>query len=404
MYSVRNILTIMIIVFFSSISFAQKIDTINNGLSLTPTMGWSSWNTFKKNPTEQVIREIADAMVSTGLKDAGYQFVNIDDFWSPGRDEKGNIIVDTVKFPSGMKALADYIHSKGLKAGIYTNIGTKANYATLASGGYYDQDMQKFADWGYDFVKVDVNFAPVRTADAYSKEFELVAKAIQKTGRPMVFSICNQGGREYWQWAPFLGNSWRVGPDIDHTPKQKTQWEGVLYELGLAASHPEAAGPGHWNDADMMLVGVGDDGGRLLVLNAEESRSHFSLWCMISSPLMLGNDIRSVSKETLAIITNPELIAINQDSLGYQGRIAYEQFPGLQVWQKKVSQNGKSKTVVCLFNKTNAAAKITLEVKKLGLTGKHSLRDLWMHKDLGKIGPEYSRIVPSHGVVMLMIE
>lgn len=404
MLTPKKILTILIMVVFSSYAFAQKIDTIYNGLSLTPTMGWSSWNTFKKNPTEKVIREIADAMVSTGLKDAGYQFVNIDDFWSPGRDEKGGILVDTAKFPSGMKALADYIHSKGLKAGIYTNIGAKANYATLASGGYYDQDMQKFADWGYDFVKVDVNFAPVRTAEAYSKEFEQVAKAIQKTGRPMVFSICNQGGREYWHWAPFLGNSWRVGPDIDHTPKQKTQWEGVMYELDLAASHADIAGPGHWNDADMMLVGVGDDGGRLVVMNAEESRSHFSLWCMISSPLMLGNDIRSVSKETLAIITNKELIAVNQDSLGYQGRIAYEQSPGLQVWQKKVKQDGKLKTVVCLFNSTNDTAKITLELKKLGLKGSHSLRDLWMHKELGKIRHQYSSIVSSHGVIMLMID
>ncbi|WP_293306090.1 glycoside hydrolase family 27 protein [Pedobacter sp. UBA5917] len=383
---------------------AQQFDTIKNGLSLSPVMGWSSWNTFKKNPTEQVIREIADAMVASGLKDAGYQYVNVDDFWSPGRDSNGKIIVDSVKFPSGMKALADYIHSKGLKAGIYTNIGEKANYETLASGGFYESDMQQFADWGYDFVKVDVNFAPVRTAEAYSKEFEAVAKAILKTGRPMVFSICNQGGREYWTWAPKLGNSWRVGPDIDHTPKQKSQWEGVMYELGLSAAHPDIAGPGHWNDADMMLVGVGDDGGRLTVMNDEESKSHFSLWCMIASPLMLGNDLRSMHKGTLDILKNTELIAINQDVLGYQGRIAYEVSSGLEVWQKKIKQDGISKTAICMLNRTDKTEKITLDLDKIGIKGRHKLRDLWLHKDLGKVNRIYKRLVPSHGVAMLFIE
>jgi alpha-galactosidase len=381
--------------------YAQKTDTIRNGLALTPPMGWNSWNTFKKNPTEEVIKQTADAMVALGLKKVGYQYVNIDDFWSTGRDTNGKIMVDTMKFPDGMKALADYIHSKGLKAGIYTNIGTKANYATLASGGYYEQDMKTFADWGYDYVKVDVNFAPVRTEEAYKKEFTEVAKAIIKSGRPMVFSLCNQGGRNYQNWAPYIGNSWRIGPDIDHTPKQKTQWEGVLYELDLSATHPEIAGPGHWNDADMMLVGVGDDGGRLVVMNDEEMKSHFSMWCMIASPLMLGNDLRTTSRQTLSILTNREVIAISQDALGVQAKLAYEQAPGLQVWAKKLHSWHTTQYAVALFNRTDDAAQITLDFSKLDLKGKVKLRDLWQHKNLGTFSKSYIANIPKHGILLL---
>lgn len=397
---------LLIVGFFSPLTtvLGQNTDVIKNKLALTPPMGWSSWNTFKKNPTEVVIKQTVDAMVATGLKDAGYLYVNIDDFWSTGRDANGKIIVDTARFPSGMKALADYIHSKGLKAGIYTNIGSKADYATLASGGYYQQDINTFAEWGYDYVKVDVNFAPVRTAAAYNKEFTEVAKAIQNTGRPMVFSICNQGGRDYQSWAPYIGNSWRVGPDIDHTPKEKRQWDGVIYELDLSAAYPEIAGPGHWNDADMMLVGVGSDNGRLAVMNTEEMKSHFSMWCMIASPLMLGNDLRSVSKEVLSILTNKEAIAINQDSLGMQGILAYEQVPGLQVWTKKLKSESGKKYAVALFNRSEAPAKITLDFNRLKLEGHYKIRDVWAHKNLGNFSNKYGWMVPAHGIKLLLIE
>jgi alpha-galactosidase len=384
---------------------AQHMDTLRNGLALTPPMGWNAWNTFKKNPSEKLIREIADAVVEKGLKKAGYMYINVDDFWSKGRDSiSGAIIVDTSKFPHGMKALADYIHSKGLKAGIYTNIGKKANYATLASGGYYDADMKTFADWGYDYVKVDVNFAPVRTEEAYKREFMAVAEAIKKSGRPMVFSICNQGGRNYWNWAPLAGNSWRVGPDIDHTPKQKTQWEGVLYELDLSAVHPQIAGPGHWNDADMMLIGVGDDGGRLVVMSDEEMRSHFSMWCMIASPLMLGNDLRNIPQNVLNIISNKEAIAINQDKLGVQGTMAYEQSPGLQVWVKKLKSKNSKEYAIALFNKTEYPAQITINFDRIGLTGTIKISDVWTHQKIGKFDKEYSYSVPKHGVKLLFIK
>jgi alpha-galactosidase len=385
--------------------FGQITDNSNSNLALTPPMGWSSWNTFKKNPTEEVIKQIADAMVNTGLKDAGYTYINIDDFWSPGRKENGQIIVDTTKFPNGMKFLADYIHSKGLKAGIYTNIGLKANYETLASGGYYEQDIKTFADWNYDYVKVDVNFAPIRTEEFYKKEFTDIYNAIKKTGRPMFFNICNQGGGSYQDWAPSIANSWRVGGDIDHSPKgATTQWAGFIYELDRSSAFPEIAGPGHWNDADMMLVGVGDDGGRLVVMTPEEQKSHFSMWCMIASPLILGNDLRTISKETLDILLNKEAIAINQDALGIQGKLIYEQSTGLQVWVKELKSTKKKKYAVALFNRTDSEAEITLDFSKAKLNRKIKIRDVWEHKNLGKFVNTYSKRIPSHGVQMLIIK
>jgi hypothetical protein len=374
---------------------------LNNGLALTPQMGWNSWNSIKKEPSEAVINEMADAMVSSGLKAAGYNYVNIDDFWSTGRDEHGNIIVDTAKFPHGMKAVADYIHSKGLKAGIYTNIGTKANYPTLASGDFYAQDMKTFADWGFDYVKVDVNFAAVRTEEAYKKEFTEVSRAVKYSGRPMLLSMCNQGGRNYWNWASALGNSWRVGSDIDHSPKgAKTQWEGVLYELNQSAQHPEIAGPGHWNDADMMLVGVGDDGGRLKVMNSDEQKAHFSMWCMIASPLIMGNDIRNINPEALAILTNKEAISVNQDVLGIQGKLVTEPKDGLQVWVKPLK---KRRYAVALFNRTDANATITCDFLKAGLPLNLKIRDIWTHASLGKFTGRYTHTIPAHGVQMLIV-
>lgn len=390
----------------STQAFAQApVDYSNNGLARTPPMGWNSWNTFKKEPNEALIKEIADAMVATGLQKAGYQYVNLDDFWNSGRDANGRIIVDTVKFPHGMKAVADYIHSKGLKAGIYTNIGTEANYPTLASGGHYDQDMKTFADWGYDYVKVDVNFAKDRSEGAYTKEFTQVAEAIAKTGRPMLLSICNQGGGSYQHWAPRLGNTWRVGGDIDHMPKgATTQWAGVMFELDRTAAVSAVAGPGHWNDADMMLVGVGSDGGRLTVMTPTEQQAHFSLWCLLASPLIIGNDVRHMTPQTLAIITNKEAIAVSQDALGVQGSLLYEQAPGLQVWAKKLQTKTGHKYAVALFNRSGNDAEITLDFSKLSLAGPVAVRDLWAHKDLGKLTGKYAVKVPSHGVQLLVVQ
>lgn len=406
MIRTNNFITIpFCAVLFCLNCFGQDTVKLNKAFALTPPIGWSSWNTFKKQPSELVIMQTTDAMVSTGLKNVGYTYINIDDFWSTGRDNLGKIIIDSIKFPHGMKAVADYIHSKGLKAGIYTNIGSEANYPTLASGGYYERDMKTFADWGFDYVKVDVNFATDRSEAAYKNEFTMVADAILKTGRPMLLNICNQGGGNYQNWALKTGNSWRVGADIDHSPRgAKTQWEGVLYELDRSAAFPQIAGPGHWNDADMLLVGVGSDSGRLVVMTLEEQRSHFSMWCMIASPLILGNDLRTISRETLDIVTNKEVIAVNQDALGVQGKLIYEQIPGLQVWAKKLKSQKNKKYAVALFNRSDATAEMILDFGKLDLTGKIKVRDVWAHKNLGKFFNKYIKLVPSHSVHMLIIQ
>jgi hypothetical protein len=221
----------------------------------------------------------------------------------------------------------------------------------------------------------------------------------------MVLNICNQGGGKYQNWAYVVGNSWRVGPDIDHAPKgATTQWEGVLYELDRSSIFPDIAGPGHWNDADMLLVGVGSDGGRLVVMNNEEQKSHFSMWCMIASPLILGNDLRSISKETLAIVTNKEAIAISQDVLGIQGKLLYEQSPGLQIWVKKLQSKNNRKYAVALFNKSDADAAMRLDLSKLNLSGKVKIKDVWTHKMTGKFENAYSVKVPRHGVHLLVLE
>ncbi len=380
------------------------LNYLDNGLALTPPMCFSTWNTFKMEPTEDVIKRIADLMVKKGFKDAGYQYVNIDEGWAYGRDEKGRIIPDSTKFPHGMKALADYIHSKGLKAGIYTNLGSTGK-GDLGSRGYYDPDLKTFASWGYDYVKVDVNFIKNKEITDMSVEFAEVSNAIKNCGRPMVFSICNQGFGNPTNWAPALGNMWRVGKDIDYLswvePYQKTQWQGVLYELDRSMVHPEAARPGAWNDADMMLVGVAKESERLILLTPEETKSHFSLWCIINSPLNIGADIRNISEQAQDILTNKEAIAINQDVYGEQARLV-NNVDSLQVYSKHLESARSGKRGVVLFNRTGKAHDITVSAGMLGLDGKFAVRDLWLKQDMGRFH-SYTVNVPPHGVVMLKI-
>ncbi len=387
-----------------SIKQIANITPLDNGLALTPPMCFSTWNTFKMKPTEEVIKRIADMMVEKGFKDAGYQYVNIDEGWAHGRDENGRMIPDSTKFPHGMKALADYIHSKGLKAGIYTNLGTTGK-GDLGSRGHYDQDMRTFASWGYDYVKVDVNFIKSKEITDLSVEFAEVSKAIKNCGRPMVFSICNQGFGNPTNWAPALGNMWRVGKDIDYLswvePYQKTQWQGVLYELDRSMAHPEAARPGAWNDADMMLVGVTKESERLILLTPEETKSHFSLWCVINSPLNIGADIRNISEQAKDILTNKEAIAINQDAYGEQARLV-NNVDSLQVYSKHLESASSGKRGVVLFNRTGKAHDITVSASMLGLTRKFSVRDLWLKQDMGSFN-NYTVNVPPHGVALLKI-
>lgn len=272
----------------------------NNGLALTPPMGWSSWNTFRLKPTEKIIHEIADAMVSSGMKDAGYQYVNVDVGWAIGRDKvTGKIIVDTKNFPSGMKALADYIHSKGLKAGIYSDIHSKGCGTDFGSEGFYIEDARQFAEWGFDYLKVDCCNGEWTEA-AFFKAYAVLSEALSSCGRPMVYSVCTQGENNTYNWAYSVGNTWRVGHDIDYCdwkhPENNSFWNGVIYELDLAAQRPDLSGPGHWNDLDMMLVGGADTAmvkrPYAGTLSFEEQKAHFSLWCIMASPLIAGNDLR----------------------------------------------------------------------------------------------------------------
>lgn len=373
-----------------------------NNLALTPPMGFNTWNTFKGNPSEVVVRQIVDLIISNGFKDAGYQYMNIDYGWDKGRDANGQIIINTNKFPNGMKVVADYIHSKGLKAGIYTDLG-KDKPGVLGSQGYFDQDMKTFASWGFDYIKVDVNNVKDRSEANLKNLFSQMSKAVKNCGRPMVFSICNQGDGNYTNWAPSLGNLWRVGKDIDYlswiAPFQTTQWQGVIYELDLSMAHPEAARPGAWNDADMMLVGV--NSGKLTLLNSEETRSHFLLWCVINSPLIIGADLRNISTEAKNILTNTEAIAINQDAYGQQARLV-KNTDSLQVFSKCLESATSGKRGVVLFNRKSSASDITVNDVMLGLKGKFSVRDLWVKKNMGSFN-SYTVNVPAHGVVMLKI-
>lgn len=389
-----------------------EVHYFNNGLAMTPPMGWSSWDNYRTVVNEEDIRKAADAMATTGLKDAGYQYVDIDAGWFFNtRDETGNMIADKTRFPNGMKTLADYIHSKGLKAGIYTDVGEKGCGQGGSSPAYYDRDAKLFAEWGYDLVKVDSCGAPKDTANMRSL-YGKFSEAILGAPRKMVFSICSQGEGEPWLWGPQIGNYWRIGHDVDYynwtNPQDNYLWEGVLYEIDRAASHPEISGPGHWNDPDMLpLGGVKDSPGKIQpggrFLTPEEEKSTFSMWAMLAAPLILGANLTDIPKSTLAIALNQEVIAVDQDPDGKPATLIDEQGPGLQVWERPLHSEHEQKQAVLLFNRTSFTAKITYTPPAgSDFTGFHA-RDLWTHTGLGDSLKTYTATIPSHGVVMLLI-
>ena len=303
-----------------------------DSLALTPPMGWNSWNCFSCNINEKQIREIADLMVSTGMKDAGYEYLNIDDCWQVGRDNEGNILVDEKNFPSGIKALADYIHSKGLKFGIYSCAGTLTCAGRPGSRGYQFQDARTYAEWGVDYLKYDWCFDEGQNPQA---AYKTMSDALKASGRPIVFSICEWGNSQPWTWAKGIGHLWRTTGDIINAFKGINYWGGcgVVEIIDKNADLHKYAGPGHWNDPDMLQVGNG-------VLTMEENRSHFTMWCMLAAPLLAGNDIRKMDKETLGILTNKEVIAVNQDKLGKQGG-RYMKVGEHEIWVKQLS-NGEA--------------------------------------------------------------
>jgi len=364
------------------------------GLALTPPMGWNSWNKFGCDVSEDLIKQTADAVVASGMKDAGYQYVVIDDCWQVSRDPNGNIIPDPQRFPAGMKALADYIHGKGLKFGIYSDTGTMTCQKRPGSRGYEFQDARQYAAWGVDYLKYDwCNTSTQDSRAAYS----IMREALNASGRPIVFSICEWGTTKPWLWAGKVGNLWRTTEDIQDMFEGKKDWGGLgmVNILDLQDGLESYAGPGHWNDPDMLEVGNGG-------MTTTEYQSHFSLWAILAAPLMAGNDLRTMKPEIRNILTNKEVITVDQDPLGQQGRRVRKD-GDLEVWAKQLEDGSRA---VVLFNRGAADREITAKWQDLGYPAHLSaaVRDLWQRKDLGKYTGKFSAAVPSHGVVMITVK
>jgi alpha-galactosidase len=353
-------------------------------LSPTPPMGWNSWNKFHMKINDATIRTQADAMVSTGMKAAGYQYVNIDEGWEGARDAQGNLSPNQ-GFPD-MKALAAYVHSKGLKLGIYTSPGPKACGGSEGSYGHEEQDARLFASWNIDYVKYDwCTAGTVYSEDHYPLALQKMAAAIAAAGRPMVYSIHGRGA--VWKYSATAGAQlWRTTGDIRDDYNR-------MIAIGFAQKGLERyAGPGHWNDPDMMEVGNGG-------MKDNEYRMHMSLWCLLAAPLIAGNDLTAMTPETLAILTNTEAIAVDQDPLGTQGRTIYEEGP-VSVIEKPLADGSHA---VGLFNREQGTIKVTVTFSDLGLPQDATVRDLWQHKDLGAFHGAFSADVPQHSVVLLRI-
>ena len=379
----RFLLTILLLLLLPVIGRAQTRES----LSLTPQMGWSSWNNFQGNINEDIIKSIADAMVASGLKDAGYTYINIDDCWHGKRDADGFIQADPKHFPHGIKALADYVHSRGLKLGIYSDAGSETCAGRPGSLGHEYQDALQYARWGIDYLKYDwCNTTNVNAQGAY----QLMRDAIQAAGRPIFFSMCEWGDNHPWRWAKDIGDSWRIGPDIwcsfDSTRIFPTYIQcSVIDCINRNDSLRSYAGPGHWNDPDMLEVGNG--------LSANQDRAHFTMWCMMASPLILGNDVRNMSDETKAILTNRDLIAIDQDKLGVQG-LRFLIREGLEYWFKPLSNGDWAMTI---FNPTRQSLSCSLNWQDFNLTDEevskrstafdqnvYKIKNLWTGRMEGK--------------------
>jgi len=359
----------------------------DNGLARTPPMGWNSWNKFAGRVDDAAVRGMADAMASNGMKDAGYQYINIDDTWEAGRDGSGNITTNK-KFPD-MKALADYVHSKGLKIGIYSSPGPNTCAGYEGSYGHEGQDARSYAAWGIDYLKYDwCGARNLYTDEEMQAVYQVMGDALRKAGRPIVYSLCQYGRAEVWKWgAEVGGNAWRTTGDI------RDSWDSMT-RIGFSQD-PLApwARPGHWNDPDMLEIGNGG-------MNDAEYKTHMSLWSILAAPLLAGNDLRNMPPNILAILTNREVIAINQDRDGKQGK-RLSKSGDQEVWVRPLSGGAQA---VGLFNRGAEPAAVTVKWADLGMKSSPArVRDVWSHSDVTLGGQEYSATVPAHGVVMLRV-
>ncbi len=386
-----QILTVMFALFlFCAVTHAQSV-------AATPPMGWNSWNFFNGRVTEKDIRDTADLLVSTGMRDAGYVYVNIDDTWEGERDAEGRIHSNS-KFPD-IKALSDYVHSKGLKLGIYSSPGptTCARYA--GSLGHEEQDAQTYADWGIDYLKYDLcSFIPIMRQEAPNDEagqmklmreaYEKMHQALLKTRRPIVYSLCEYGWNSVWQWGPSVGaNLWRTTGDI------QANFDRIMLIGRAQAGLAKYAAPGHWNDPDMLEVGNGK-------LTKGENQAHITMWSILAAPLIAGNNLSQMAPEVRAILTNKEVIAIDQDALGRQGDRVYAE-GAMEIWTKPLTNGRKA---IGIFNFGETEGEVSLHMKDLGLKGQVTAHDVWAGKDLGRIGEGWKTMVPNRDVVLLIVQ
>ena len=368
--TMKKIIIWMVVAFFFLNASGQKFEQ----LAKTPPMGWNSWNKFGCNVSEKLIMEKADAMVSSGMKDAGYEYIVIDDCWQIDRDKNGEIIEDNAKFPHGIKFLADYIHSKGLKFGIYSCAGSKTCAGRPGGRGHEFQDARTYARWGVDYLKYD--WCNTTTQDAKAS-YATMRDGLYATGRPIVFSLCEWGTAKPWEWAKEVGHLWRTTGDI------VDRWDAMIAILDKERDLAKYAGPGYWNDPDMLEVGNGG-------MTTDEYKTHFSLWCILAAPLMAGNDLQNMSPETSEILKNAEIIALDQDTLGKQG-FCYRKNGDYEIWIKKLANHEKA---ACLLNRSDEEKLVQVDFNLLLKANDnywasepynladYKVRDLWEHKEV----------------------
>jgi alpha-galactosidase len=379
---------------------AAQTPALAQAIAQTPPIGWNSWNFFAEKVTDKDIRAAADNIVATGMKDAGYIYVNIDDTWEGERDATGLLHTNS-KFPD-MKALADYVHSKGLKIGIYSGPGTKTCGGFAASLGHEEQDAKMYADWGIDYLKYDLcSFIPdvMEKQEPNDKAAQMrlmiaaytkMGKALQATGRPIVFSLCQYGWDAVWEWAPALGgNSWRTTGDIS------PDWDRIYAILSQQDGLAKYAGPGHWNDPDMLEVGNGK-------LSLEENRSHFSMWAMLAAPLLAGNDLPNMTPEIKSILMNKDVIAVNQDKLGKQATRAYSDGE-VEVWTRHLSGGALAVAVLAAGDNRFSTHPFHLDLARLGLHGSQEGKDLWTGKPIS-LTDQMPIQIASHDILLVRID
>lgn len=377
------------------------------GLANTPPMGWNSWNTFETHIDEKLVKETADIMVASGMAAAGYNYIVLDDGWmTRERDKEGNLVPDPQKFPSGMKALIEYVHSKGLKFGLYNCAGTKTCAGYPGTRGYEYQDARFYASLNIDFLKYDwCNTQGITAKEAYAT----MSNALKTAGKPIVFSLCEWGDNQPWEWGEPIGNLWRVSGDIypcfDCEHKHPENWSswGVMKIVEMRKDIRKYSGPDHWNDFDMLEVGNG--------MTFAEDKSHFTMWSMLASPLIAGNDFRKMSKETLSILTNKEIIAINQDKLGIQA-FRYSTEDGIETWVKPLSDGNWA---ITFLNRSGITKKINFDFKKHTIKDADfnleanfekqtfKIKDLWNNKEVGTTKKAFTAEIGSHDVVVLKL-